>query len=112
MKSNLFCSIILLLALVSLSVSAQTDTVYNQTDAAGLKLSVVNPGFVATRLTDKNTFKMPYLMTPEDAANAMLDGLAGKRFEVAFPDPLVRRLKLLRLLPYRIYFKLMTRLAS
>ena len=94
-------------ALISLCESLKPET-----DAAGLTLSVVNPGFVATRLTDKNTFQMPYLMTPEDAARAMFDGLAAERFEVAFPGPLVRRLKTLRLLPYRVYFKLMNRLVA
>lgn len=94
-------------ALISLAESLKPET-----DAAGLDLSVVNPGFVATRLTDKNDFSMPYLMTPEDAAREMFEGLAAKRFEVAFPRPFVRRLKMLRLLPYRAYFKVMKRLVS
>jgi len=94
-------------ALISLAESLKPET-----DAAGLDLSVVNPGFVATRLTDKNDFSMPYLMTPEDAAREMFEGLSAKRFEVAFPRPFVRRLKLLRLLPYRAYFKVMGRIVS
>ena len=92
-------------ALISLAESLKP-----QTDAAGIDLSVVNPGFVATRLTEKNDFSMPYLMSPEDAAREMFEGLAAKKFEVAFPRPFVRRLKLLRLLPYRAYFKVMKRL--
>ena len=92
-------------ALISLAESLKPET-----DAAGLDLSVVNPGFVATRLTDKNDFSMPYLMTPEDAAAEMFEGLAAKRFEVAFPRPFVRRLKMLRMLPYGAYFKVMKRL--
>jgi len=94
-------------ALISLAESLKP-----QTDAAGIDLSVVNPGFVATRLTDKNDFSMPYLMSPEDAARKMFEGLAAKKFEVAFPRPFVRRLKMLRLLPYRAYFKVMKRLVS
>ena len=55
---------------------------------------------------------MPYLMSPEDAAREMFDGLSAKKFEVAFPRPFVRRLKMLRLLPYRAYFKVMKQLVS
>ena len=94
-------------ALISLCESLKLET-----DAAGLDLSVVNPGFVQTRLTDKNDFKMPYLVSPEDAAQAMLSGLLQRDFEIAFPKPFVRRMKLTRLLPYGLYFKLMKRLVS
>ena len=80
-------------------------------DKAGLTVSVVNPGFVETRMTANNRFKMPYLMTPEDAARAMYDGLAAKRFEVAFPAPFVRRMKLLHHLPYGLLFRFMRKMS-
>jgi hypothetical protein len=67
---------------------------------------LVNPGFVATRLTDKNRFPMPAIRTPEQAAAAILDGLQGGGFEIAFPWHFVLWLKLARLLPYRLYFYL------
>ena len=94
-------------ALISLCESLKLET-----DAVGLDLSVINPGFVETRLTEKNDFKMPYLVSPEDAAREMLAGLLQRNFEIAFPMPFVRRMKLTRLLPYSLYFKLMKRLVS
>ncbi len=73
-------------------------------------LSLVNPGFVRTQLTAKNRFPMPQLMEPEDAARAMLAGLAKGRFEVAFPNPFLWFLRRLRCLPYGLYFALMRRM--
>lgn len=79
---------------------------------SGLKLQVINPGFVRTPLTDKNTFTMPDLMEPEDAAKAILKGLQTERFEIAFPTRFVCVVKFLRLLPYSCYFWLVRRITG
>jgi len=71
---------------------------------------VINPGFVATPLTAKNDFAMPALLTPEQAAEAMLRGFAGSGFEIDYPKRFTRMMKLLAHLPYRIYFPLIRRL--
>lgn len=73
-------------------------------DALGIKLQLVNPGFVKTPLTDKNAFPMPFLMELEDAAKAMVAGLGSRRFEVIFPRRLAYILKILRILPYPLLF--------
>lgn len=76
-------------------------------DRAGIRIQVINPGFVDTPATADNPFKMPHLMQPDEAAAEILKGLQDPgRFEIAFPKPFVRQLKLLRLLPYSLYFKL------
>lgn len=64
----------------------------------------INPGFVKTRLTDKNEFAMPALLTPEQAAQAIVKGFAAGAFEISFPTRFILVMKLLSLLPYRIYF--------
>lgn len=74
----------------------------------GVKLQVINPGFVRTPLTDKNDFKMPALLEPEDAAERILHGLLKDNFEITFPKRFVYLLKLLRLLPYSWYLKLIS----
>jgi NAD(P)-dependent dehydrogenase (short-subunit alcohol dehydrogenase family) len=78
--------------------------------ALGIKLQVVNPGFVRTPLTDRNEFPMPFLIEPEDAAAAIERGLAGDHFEIAFPRHFVLMMKLLRLLPYWLFFAVTRRL--
>lgn len=74
-----------------------------------IKLQVINPGFVRTPLTDKNDFKMPALIEPEDAAVQIINGLLSNRFEICFPKRFVYLLKFLRLLPYSWYFGLLER---
>ena len=79
-------------------------------DEAGVTLSLVNPGFVRTPLTDKNEFEMPFLMEAEAAADRLADGLASGRFEITFPRRFTWMLKLFRCLPYFLYFRLTRRL--
>ena len=55
-------------------------------DEYGFDLRVVNPGFIKTRLTDKNSFKMPQLMSAEDAANRTLKGLSTKKFDISLKN--------------------------
>jgi hypothetical protein len=64
---------------------------------------------VRTPLTDKNPFPMPFLIEPEEAARQIYDGMQTDRFEIAFPRPFVMILKLLRILPYALYFPLVGR---
>ena len=53
----------------------------------GVCVRVVNPGFIKTRLTEKNTFKMPMLMSPETAADHVLRAMRKGRFRTNFPAP-------------------------
>ncbi len=78
-------------------------------DRLGLKIQLVNPGFVRTPLTDKNTFPMPFLMEVDAAADRVVDGLAGNAFEITFPRRFTYGLKLMRMLPYWAYFPMVRR---
>ena len=69
-------------------------------------LKLINPGFVKSTLTDRNDFEMPYLLSAEQAAIEIRRGLEGDSFEITFPRPFVRRMKLLQMIPYRLYFYL------
>ena len=70
----------------------------------GVKVSIVNPGFVETPMTAVNDFPMPYLMKVGDAAKRIIRGLERGKFEIAFPWQTVAMLKLARVLPYPAYF--------
>ena len=78
----------------------------------GIGVWVINPGFVATPLTAKNDFAMPALLTPEQAALATVDGLKTGKFEIHYPKRFTRVMKLLALLPYRLYFPLVRRMTG
>ena len=74
-----------------------------------VKVSVINPGFVATPMTERNEFPMPFIVTSNHASQKILEGLVRGRFEIAFPWKLVSILKLARILPYWMYFPIVRR---
>ena len=51
----------------------------------GVRISVINPGFVETEATSVNAFEMPFLMSPDEAARRIVEGLKRPGFEIAFP---------------------------
>ncbi len=71
-----------------------------------VKLSLINPGFVETPLTDKNTFPMPFLISVDRAVDAICHGLERGSFEISFPWRFSVIMKLIRLLPDRLLFSL------
>ena len=75
----------------------------------GVGVSLINPGFVDTPLTAQNQFSMPALLTPEQAAQAIVRGWERGQFELHFPKRFTGVLKLMRCLPYRWYFPLVHR---
>lgn len=75
-------------------------------DRLGLKIQLIDPGFVRTPLTDKNRFRMPALMEVDDAVERIVRGLRSDAFEITFPKRFTYLVKLLRFLPYRLYFPL------
>lgn len=85
------------------------ETLYLDLAPRGIGVYVINPGFVKTPLTDRNTFAMPALISVEAAADAIIAGFARGDFEIHFPKRFTLWLKLLRLLPYRWYFALVHR---
>lgn len=85
------------------------EILYSDLHVRGINVYLINPGFVKTELTEKNTFTMPAIQTPEAAATAIWRGIAEGRFEIHFPHRLTRFLKLLQMLPYRLRFALFER---
>lgn len=85
------------------------ETLWLDLSARGIGVWLINPGFVKTPLTDRNPFHMPALISAEEAAQHIVDGLGSGRFEIHFPKRFTRWLRLLRLLPYGVYFRLVRR---
>lgn len=73
---------------------------------------LISPGFVDTRMTRENSFDMPFIVTPAQAAIAIERGLSRRGFEVHFPKRLTLALKLLRVLPYGVSLWLTKRLVT
>lgn len=69
-----------------------------------IDVKLISPGFVKTPLTDKNDFPMPMMIDAVDAAKAIAKGLTRSSFEIHFPKKFTCIMKVLRLLPTRLYF--------
>jgi len=81
-------------ALISLA-----ETIRHDLRGSGITTRIINPGFIETRLTQKNHFPMPQLMTPEHAADHVLRALKRRRFRTDFPRPFSWAVKTLSVLP-------------
>jgi short-subunit dehydrogenase len=86
------------------------ESLHPELAAQDIQLQIINHGFVKTRLTTKNSFPMPGLLTAEQAARLIVRGMASRHFEIRFPLSLRLPLSLLRLLPYRFALALTRRM--
>ena len=77
-----------------------------------VRMTLINPGFVETPLTDQNDFPMPFLIPVEAAVDYIMQGLNGNAFEIAFPWRFAWLMKLLRILPDRVFFAVTRRMLS
>jgi short-subunit dehydrogenase len=64
-----------------------------------IDVTVINPGFVKTPLTDKNHFPMPFLMAVDVAAERMVRAIAKRKRQYDFPFRLNCLMRLLSLSP-------------
>jgi short-subunit dehydrogenase len=89
------------------------ESLYFDFGRHNVRVCLVSPGFIKTPMTDKNDFKMPFLKTPEFAADKIYDGLVNKKsFEIHFPKELTLTLKFFSILPYKLYFYLVKKLTK
>jgi short-subunit dehydrogenase len=70
------------------------------------KVQLINPGFVKTRLTSQNNFKMPGLISANKAAQIIIKKLPKNIFEIKFPFIFTSIMRILSILPYKIRFLL------
>ncbi|MEN9895651.1 MAG: hypothetical protein RIR97_1503, partial [Pseudomonadota bacterium] len=91
-------------ALINMAESLKFDL-----DKLGVRIQIINPGFVETAATAKNEFEMPALLKSDEAAERIYSGLQGQGFEITFPKRFTYGLKALQFLPYRAYFWLLNR---
>lgn len=76
----------------------------------GVRISVINPGFVETEATAVNDFEMPFVMSTDAAATRIVEGLKKPGFEIAFPKRFALILRAIGLLPNRAYFWVMRKM--
>lgn len=87
-------------ALISLA-----ETMRHDLAGTGATVRIVNPGFIKTRLTEKNRFRMPMLMTPEDAAERVIKAMSRRRFRTDFPVPFSWLVRVIDYLPDLLVYR-------
>lgn len=78
----------------------------------GIRLQIVNPGFIETPLTERHSFPMPGKIDVASASARLIAGLDRGGFEVAFPRRLVWPMKVMRLLPASLRHLLLRKLSG
>lgn len=73
---------------------------------SGVRVQLVIPGFIRTRLTARNDFAMPFIMAPEAAARRVLAHIRSRRFARSFPAPFAWLFRLGNFLPDGLYYRL------
>jgi short-subunit dehydrogenase len=85
------------------------EALYIDLHDEGLGVSIINPGFVETPLTSQNTFHMPALIKPAQAASEIIAGWQAGKFEMHFPKRFTQWLKIMRSAPDGLYFRMTRR---
>lgn len=87
-------------------VMALAESMYADLKDTGLKVQLANPGFIKTRLTEKNEFSMPFIMEPEEAARAIFEHMDSSRFKVSFPTVFSWVFRLSQFMPDWMYYRI------
>lgn len=87
--------------LMALAESMQADL--HKTD---INVQVINPGFIKTRLTEKNEFTMPFIMEPEAAAQEFFEHMNTTAFKRSFPLVFSWVFRLSQFMPDWMYYRL------
>jgi short-subunit dehydrogenase len=87
--------------LMSLAESMQADL-----RTSPIEVQLINPGFIKTRLTDKNDFTMPFIMSAEDAAKEVFEHMNTENFKKSFPMLFSWVFRLSQFMPDWMYYRL------
>ena len=89
------------------ALTSFTESLYFEMKRKNVRVTLISPGFIKTPMTDQNDFPMPMIKSPEFAAEQIYLGLIKKKgFEIHFPKAFTFIMKILRILPNNIYFKI------
>ena len=87
-------------------IMSLAETMKCDLKSTSVEVQLVNPGFIRTRLTDKNNFSMPFIMSPEDAARVMFEHMNSRKFKRSFPTLFSWLFRASQLMPDWLYFRI------
>ncbi len=83
------------------ALAAWTDAIRYDAAPRGVSVSLINPGYIATEMTRNNPYPMPFVLSPDNAAQRIRAGIDQGRDRIAFPFLLLVLVRILALLPSR-----------
>jgi short-subunit dehydrogenase len=86
--------------LIHLAECLKTDL-----DPKKFTIQIINPGFIKSRLTDKNKFPMPFIMSAKDAAKRTMRIMRSGKFRSSFPRRFALIFYIAKHLPDWLYFR-------
>lgn len=85
------------------------ESMYADLRKTGISVQVINPGFIKTRLTDKNTFDMPFIMEANAAAQEMVDHMSTDGFKRSFPTVFSWLFRVSQFFPDWLYYRVFSK---
>ena len=82
------------------------ECMYADLRTTGVKVQIVNPGFIKTQLTAKNDFNMPFIMEAEAAAHEIFDHMNDTVFKKSFPRLFSLLFRGSQFLPDWLYYRI------
>lgn len=82
------------------------ESLYADLRKTGVDVQLANPGFIKTRLTEKNDFAMPFIMEPDMAARIMFEHMNTDHFKISFPRLFSWVFRLSQFMPDWMYYRL------
>ncbi|MCH7806685.1 MAG: SDR family NAD(P)-dependent oxidoreductase [Proteobacteria bacterium] len=76
----------------------------------GIEINVICPGWVRSRITDRNEYSMPFFMEVDKAASIIIRGLAKNKARISFPAPMAALIKTMTILPISLALKILGRI--
>ena len=87
-------------------VMALAESLYADLRTTGIRVQIANPGFIKTRLTEKNSFNMPFIMSADEAADHMMRHMRSTRFKYSFPTLFSWLFRFSQFLPDWLYYRI------
>lgn len=85
------------------ALNALAESVRQDLRGSKIKVNLICPGFIKTPLTDRNVYKMPFLMDTEKGVSKIIQAIKKNKKIYSFPWQLALIVRIARLLPPCVY---------
>ncbi len=90
-------------------IMSLAESMYADLRGSGVDVQLINPGFIKTRLTEKNDFNMPFIMEPEAAAREFVDHMQNDGFKKNFPRLFGTFFQSTQFMPDWLYYRIFSK---